>query len=374
MAHNHESHFIPSPFKVVTQYENAFVKSWNENTAHAMADILKYIAKATADAIKSGKVGGINLVDEGDDSEVEKAHNVGDLHPNGLWVWTEYAPGKFDWRVSKKKNKPSVKIWELDPEIDKLTTAEDCQKYVEKLGYISYSSNIKSADLLSAKLITSALVHLHDFIPYERIKIRMEKLKNATMDASDGETIRINSDYFTAFDPSKYWHRTNDKYVARNKAALAHIENQIKARLASDPTADVSKLQATQRKLAEQVAKCPRWTYGDEATLAADIVLHEMGHILNAQCSGGCGHWKNPIYKITHTPAEIALHKKLNDERNDVFQRYCKEKTVLSEYSTTKGAEFFAECFVAWLHKDKALPSYVKDFYDKYFKETTPRR
>ncbi len=82
MAHNHESHFIPSPFKVVTQYENAFVKSWNESTAQAMVDILKYIAKATSDAIKSGIVGGINLVDGGDDSEVEKAHNVGDLHPN----------------------------------------------------------------------------------------------------------------------------------------------------------------------------------------------------------------------------------------------------------------------------------------------------
>ena len=29
MAHNHKSHFIPSPFKVVTQYENAFIKVWN---------------------------------------------------------------------------------------------------------------------------------------------------------------------------------------------------------------------------------------------------------------------------------------------------------------------------------------------------------
>ena len=25
-------------------------------------------------------------------------HEVGDLHPNGKWVWTEYKPGKFDWR------------------------------------------------------------------------------------------------------------------------------------------------------------------------------------------------------------------------------------------------------------------------------------
>lgn len=25
-------------------------------------------------------------------------HAVGDLHPNGKWIWTEYKPGKFDWR------------------------------------------------------------------------------------------------------------------------------------------------------------------------------------------------------------------------------------------------------------------------------------
>lgn len=28
---------------------------------------------------------------------------VGDVHPNGLWVWTEYKPGKFDWRTKDKK-------------------------------------------------------------------------------------------------------------------------------------------------------------------------------------------------------------------------------------------------------------------------------
>lgn len=33
----------------------------------------------------------------------EKAVNrqVGDTHPNGKWVWTEYKPGKFDWRPIK---------------------------------------------------------------------------------------------------------------------------------------------------------------------------------------------------------------------------------------------------------------------------------
>lgn len=39
----------------------------------------------------------------------EKAHKVGDIHPNGKWVWTEIHPGKFDWRViGGRRNKKSA--------------------------------------------------------------------------------------------------------------------------------------------------------------------------------------------------------------------------------------------------------------------------
>lgn len=33
--------------------------------------------------------------------DLEKAHQVGDVHPNGKLVWTEYKPGKYDWRAIK---------------------------------------------------------------------------------------------------------------------------------------------------------------------------------------------------------------------------------------------------------------------------------
>lgn len=46
------SHFIPSPYPAVTEYENAFVKEWNDNIAEAVAEVLKYVAQATASAIK----------------------------------------------------------------------------------------------------------------------------------------------------------------------------------------------------------------------------------------------------------------------------------------------------------------------------------
>jgi len=29
---------------------------------------------------------------------MKTARQIGDIHPNGIWVWTEYKTGKFDWR------------------------------------------------------------------------------------------------------------------------------------------------------------------------------------------------------------------------------------------------------------------------------------
>lgn len=45
----------PSPFQVVNEYENLFIKFWNKNTAEAVGEVLKYIAKSTASAIKKNE-------------------------------------------------------------------------------------------------------------------------------------------------------------------------------------------------------------------------------------------------------------------------------------------------------------------------------
>lgn len=45
------------------------------------------------DQIYKGFAGGEELL--------EKAHNEGDIHPNGKWVWTKLPSGKYDWRVMK---------------------------------------------------------------------------------------------------------------------------------------------------------------------------------------------------------------------------------------------------------------------------------
>lgn len=55
------------------------------------------VAENIQKAIEIGFTGG----------ELEKAHKVGDIHPNGKWVWTQLPSGKFDWRVRKQSSAPS---------------------------------------------------------------------------------------------------------------------------------------------------------------------------------------------------------------------------------------------------------------------------
>lgn len=63
-----------------------FIKQIQEKNALRKANILK----------------GFNEINEA--LEIEKAKNrpVGEIHPNGKWVWKEIKPGKFDWRTIPK--------------------------------------------------------------------------------------------------------------------------------------------------------------------------------------------------------------------------------------------------------------------------------
>jgi inorganic pyrophosphatase len=45
---------IPSPFTAVTEYENDFVNKFNKNLSGAVAEVLKFMASATASAVKNG--------------------------------------------------------------------------------------------------------------------------------------------------------------------------------------------------------------------------------------------------------------------------------------------------------------------------------
>lgn len=69
-------------------------------------------------------------------------HIVGEVHPNGKWIWTEYKEGKFDWRgikttptaktekavSQKKEDKPRTKKQFIN-ETSYNLTEEECKEY-----------------------------------------------------------------------------------------------------------------------------------------------------------------------------------------------------------------------------------------------------
>ena len=78
------------------------------------ASAMEYRKKMIADAVKGLKVKkSVKATSEHKEAaskpQKQAKHNVGDLHPNGKWVWTEYKPGKFDWRGIPKDGK-TVKV------------------------------------------------------------------------------------------------------------------------------------------------------------------------------------------------------------------------------------------------------------------------
>lgn len=74
------------------------------------ASAIEYRKKMIADAVKELKAKkSVKATSEHKEAaskpQKQRKHNVGDLHPNGKWVWTEYKPGKFDWRGIPKDGK-----------------------------------------------------------------------------------------------------------------------------------------------------------------------------------------------------------------------------------------------------------------------------
>jgi len=66
-------------------------------------EIKNTIQKARADARNRifNSFSNSDEIEKADEDELMKGHNVGDVHPNGKWVWTQIPSGKFDWRGIK---------------------------------------------------------------------------------------------------------------------------------------------------------------------------------------------------------------------------------------------------------------------------------
>lgn len=372
-----ESHFIPSPFSVVTSYENAFIKKLDDSVNNAVTEVLKYIARVTALAIKNGE-----KIKKAEDVDIEKAHKIGD---EKVYQGVTYYVGGFNakgvplWRKKKDSGLKKIELWKARTEFSKCKTPKDCVNVLLRKGVVTPGSNLDKCNLYTAQRVCSVLLNTAEHFNMNPISISLQKLKGATAQAGRGRFIELNEDYFKDFNSDRYY---NDCVVKWHKNQEENYKRLVekKKKLQASGTWDATKGKDLDNKikLAKEAAEKYRgWTVEYKGSACEDVVIHELGHILNAQCTGGCQVLLEWEYSYAKNPTKylkdkIELSKELNQEHYDLWADYCKGVNLISNYAATKRVEGFAEMFVAYVHGDTELPKNIHDFYDKYFKKAKP--
>ena len=93
--------------------EEAAAKAREEEALKKLAQKLKKEPKKE-DKPQSQKKSTEPKKQENNATTVGRGHkverNIGDIHPNGKWVWVEYKPGKFDWRtIGSRAHQEAIK-------------------------------------------------------------------------------------------------------------------------------------------------------------------------------------------------------------------------------------------------------------------------
>lgn len=146
------------------------VTSRKQALAIAISESEDYAEKA--DLISAIHIGSVREAEEilkaaGTEGDLfEKARKVGDIHPNGKWVWTEYKPGKFDWRgikggakgggggASKPSPAPSVDLKGITAE-DKAGLSSLALTLNNYYGYVDIHLSGKNEQRFSSATITN---------------------------------------------------------------------------------------------------------------------------------------------------------------------------------------------------------------------------
>lgn len=85
----------------------------------------------------------------------KETKKIGDLHKNGKWVWTEYAPGKFDWRTRPElKQRPGAKAKAGEESTKKGKPAKKAASKASTVKYPVKNTETKTSDEPNQKLLT----------------------------------------------------------------------------------------------------------------------------------------------------------------------------------------------------------------------------
>lgn len=278
-------------------------------------------------------------------------------------------------------------MWKDRKEFAKSKTPADCIKILLNKGVVTSGSSVSSCDIQTARKVSSVLLNAKEYFNMQPIEVQMRKLKGATAQATAGRLLELDLGYFKSFDSDRYyqdcvidWHKTQEYNYKR----LVEKKKQLQKSGAWD--AKRGKLLDEKIRLAKEAAEKYRgFTVEYKGTACEDVVIHEIGHILNAQCTAGCAMMPfierriKALEKIRGAQTKRHLEdlkkatviaKQLNQEHYNLWANYIKGSNLISKYCASKRVEGFAEMFVAYVHGDTELPKSVHDYYDKYFKQT----
>lgn len=187
---------------------------------------------------------------ESPEEVLEKARNVGDIHPNGKWVWTQLPSGKFDWRVitttrlqvndnhkgleeklSKQLNNTKVKVKSVDYKGDYHKVVADTEDgelifQVDKYGKIlsHQSGSSKKSDNVNVKqnsepklTVINSIKDLESKVPGYLIMKERKEYIDAKLHLEDLEKEKITIQNKGSYDAAQ---KTLSEVAVKYKEAL----------------------------------------------------------------------------------------------------------------------------------------------------------
>lgn len=115
-----------------------------------------------------------NSIAKAFDNDIEKGHNVGDVHSNGKWVWTQLPSGKFDWRGIKttstkqptQNNKGKIGENYTESHLQNLVKKENFDaRHFEEMNdaELKYIHGFANANIFNSKLTVGAKKNVNDW-------------------------------------------------------------------------------------------------------------------------------------------------------------------------------------------------------------------
>ena len=130
---------------------------------------------------------------------------VGDIHKNGKWVWTEYQPGKFDWRTiptMKQKTGAKPKVETEGKKVEKKQTATKSNKAEKSTAKQTNKGETKKNSPEAPKVLT-----IDEFIA---LPVKTAKTNKKPSPAQAEALKLINKGYRITSD-KKFFEKDNDR-------------------------------------------------------------------------------------------------------------------------------------------------------------------